>query len=309
MRIGEIEVNAGEKKSGYLPVPGTKYSLPVTIICGGGGKTTLITGGIHNAEYVGIQAAIELSSELQPDQIPGTVMIVPVVNVSGFAHRTMSLAYEDGKNLNREFPGKPDGTVGERICHTVVQELFSKADYYIDLHCGDGFEELSPYVYYVGPVEADVSDMALKMAKCVDVPYIVESGCTTGGAYNYANRIGIPAILLERGGQGRWSRKEVEQDKEDVKRILDLLYAGMAGNFDQTIFKEAVYENAPCDGCWHAALKAGASFQKGDVLGEITDFFGKTIAACTAKADGVLLYQTSSLAIMKDSPMVAYGVL
>lgn len=309
MRIGKLEVLPGEKRSGTIPVDGCDYEMPVTVICGGEGKTTLITGGIHNAEYVGIQAAIELADEMQPEQIPGTVIIVPLVNVSGFSHRTMSLVFEDGKNLNRIFPGKPDGTVGERICRTVVKELFSAADYYIDLHCGDGFEELAPYVYYVGFVEEKVREKALEMAGCVNVPYIVESQCTTGGAYNYANASGIPAVLVERGCNGIWNREEVEQDKADVKRILNMLYHGEKSSFGQIIFRETVYEDAPCAGCWYPAFRAGDTFQKGDTLGEIRDFFGKLLHVCTARENGVVLYQTSSLSILKDSPMVAYGIL
>lgn len=308
MRVGQLEVLPGEKKRGVLPIGASGYELPVTVICGGEGKTTLITGGIHNAEYVGIQAAIELGCELEPEQMDGTVIVVPLVNVSGFAHRTMSLVFEDGKNLNREFPGNPDGTLADQICHTIVKELFSAADYYIDLHCGDGFEELTPYVYYVGCVEKTVRETARRMAGCVNVPYVVESQCATGGAYNYANAVGIPSILLERGCRGVWSRAEVEQDKADVRRVLDLLYRGRAESFEQTVFRETVYEDAPCAGCWYPAFSAGAAFKKGEILGEIRDVFGTVLHTCRASAAGVILYQTASLSILKDSPMVAYGV-
>ena len=313
MKIGNVEAKRLEKKSGWLDIPGTDYKLPVTIICGGEGKTTLITGGIHNAEYVGIQAAIELSQEFQPMDMDGTLIIVPLVNVSGFSHRTMSLTYEDGKNLNREFPGKEDGSVSDKICATVVKELFSKADYYIDLHCGDGFEELTPYAYYVGSVDDKVCGTAIKMALCVDTPYIVESQCTTGGAYNYANAIGIPSILLERGCKGVWSREEVEQDKEDVKRILSMLYhkdmEKKKKYTSQKVFKEVVYEDAPMDGCWYPMKKAGDLFHSGDLLGEIRDFFGNVHFRYVASKDGVVLYQTHTLSIQKNSPMIAYGVL
>ena len=106
VQIGNLEVKPGEVKQGWLAVEGCCYELPMTVICGGTGKVTLITGGVHNAEYVGIQAAVELAQELKPEEIPGTLVIIPIVNVSGFTHRTMSLVHEDGKNLNREFPSK-----------------------------------------------------------------------------------------------------------------------------------------------------------------------------------------------------------
>ena len=73
VQIGNLEVKPGEVKQGWLAVEGCCYELPMTVICGGTGKVTLITGGVHNAEYVGIQAAVELAQELKPEEIPGKV--------------------------------------------------------------------------------------------------------------------------------------------------------------------------------------------------------------------------------------------
>lgn len=310
MRIGNLEVQPGEKKTGFLQVNGSEYALPIIAICGGEGAVTLVTAGIHNAEYVGIQAAIELGRELEPAEVSGTLVILPIVNVSGFARRTMSLTYEDNKNLNREFPGKTDGTVADKICSTVVKELFCVADYYIDLHSGDGYEQLNPYVYYVGAVEEKVRSRSYEMARCVDVKYIVESQCTTGGAYNYASAMGIPSILIERGGMGAWSREDVDLDKMDVKRILRLIYQGEKPKEpEKVVFREAVYENAPIAGCWYPFKKAGEKFQKDAVLGEIRNFFGQVLYVCRAKESGMILYQTGSLNVLENGPMVAYGVL
>ncbi|MCI8416292.1 MAG: succinylglutamate desuccinylase [Lachnospiraceae bacterium] len=309
MTIGTVQVQAGEKKSGFLLVEGDTCQIPITVICGGIGPVTLITAGIHNAEYVGIQAAIELSRELQPEGIEGTLILAPLVNVSGFTHRTMSTVWEDGKNLNREFPGNPMGTLAERICYTLERDLFSLADYYLDLHGGDGYEEMCPHVYFVGQGNPQVREKSLHMAQCVEVDYVVESKYTTGGAYNYASSLGIPSILLERGGRGLWSQREVDQDKEDVRRVLDFLYQeDRVVEQEQTLLQETIYENAPITGCWYAYKKAGERFAKGEILGEIRDYFGQSLHICRARADGVVLYQTASLTVLKDGPMVAYGV-
>ena len=145
--IGGLTAKRGEKVNGFISVEGTRIQLPVTLICGTQeGETVLISGGVHNAEYVGIQSAIQLSHDLEPDKISGQVIIIHLMNPSGFEHRTMSLVYEDGKNLNRVFPGSMLGTTAERIAYTVEREFFPFADYYIDLHCGDGFEGLVSYV-------------------------------------------------------------------------------------------------------------------------------------------------------------------
>ncbi len=315
MRLQNIEVSAGEKKSGYLKVPGTPYEIPVTVIRSAEkGETVLITAGIHNAEYVGIQAAIELQNELQPEDIKGTLVIVPLVNVSGFQRRTMSVVWEDNKNLNREFPGDANGSTASRFCYMIEKELLSIADYYIDLHSGDGYEKLDSYTYYVGPVEPRVREKSFEMACRVSTGYLVESQSTSGGAYNYAASLGIPSILMERGGCGLWSRHEVDQDKEDVRRILAYLHILKGGDGSHPeekhlIFREAVYENAPLHGCWYPSFHIGDFFKEGELLGEIRDYFGKTLHQCYAKADGMILYQTGSLSVVRDGPMVAYGVM
>ena len=315
MRQNFWNVQPGEKKTGFLKAGDSGYDLPVTAICGGEGKTALVTAGIHNAEYAGIQAAMELARELQPGMLRGTVLIVPLVNVSGFSRRTMSMVYEDGKNLNREFPGRADGTTAEQICHAVAAELFSKTDYYIDLHSGDGYEEMHPYAYYVGPAEEKVRELSFQMASRARVNYLVESQCTTKGAYNYASASGIPSVLIERGGLGVWSRENVDLDKGDVRRILAFLGIlketpgedTLAG--EQLVLRQVIYEHAPETGCWYPAFHAGDLFRKGELLGEIRDYFGNTVYRCRARTDGVILYQTASLAVLKDGPMTAYGVL
>ena len=68
-----------------------------------------------------------------------------------------------------------------------------------------------------------------------------------------------------------------------------------------------IYEDAPVAGCWYPAYQPGETFKKGDVLGTIKDYFGNTLYTCIAKQGGIILYETISLCIMKDSPMVAYG--
>ena len=146
----------------------------------------LITGGVHSGEYVGIQACVELGAELQPEKTVGTIVILKVLNRPAFENRAGSLGLSDGKNLNRVFPGNPNGTEMERLAWAITKEVYPKVDYYIDLHSGDDFEALTPYVYYAGKAAQEVTEVSRKMAEQVDVPYMVRSMVSSGGAYNYA---------------------------------------------------------------------------------------------------------------------------
>ena len=198
LRVADLEAKPGEKVSGFVHIIGADFGIPVTLICGEKeGETVLISGGVHNAEYVGIQAAMQLADDLDPKKIAGNIIVIRLMNRTGFEHRTMSLTYEDGKNLNRVFPGNPNGTLSDRIAYTVVTEFFPKADYYIDLHCGDGFEGLVSYVYCTGAAAPEVAAKSREMAEIAHVDYLVTSMYGTGGAYNYAGSMGIPSILLD----------------------------------------------------------------------------------------------------------------
>ena len=313
IKIDDWVIEKGEKAQGKIKIRGYGIAMPATVICGvKDGPTILITAGIHSAEYVGIQAAMELAKEFQPEELKGNVIIVPLVNVSGFEHRTMSLVYEDGKNLNRVFPGDPEGTAADRIAYAIVTKLFSIADYYIDLHSGDGFEQLHPYVYYVGVVDEKTAEKSLHMARHIGVKYVVRSTTATAGAYNYASSLGNPSILIERGGHSYWTWEEVEQDKRDVRHLVFHLQGKKCHglkHYRQMLLENVVYEYAPYTGCWYPSKKPGEYFFKGEELGELRDYYGNLLYTSIATENGVVLYQTASLNIIEDGPMIAYAAI
>ena len=165
-QLGDVTVSSGEKYQGEISFADGEIVLPGTIICGKlPGKTMLITGGVHSGEYVGIQACVELGAELLPEKTVGTIVILKVLNRPAFEHRAGSLGLSDSKNLNRVFPGNPNGTEMERLAWAITKEVYPKMDYYIDLHSGDDFEALTPYVYYAGKAAQEVTEASRKMAE------------------------------------------------------------------------------------------------------------------------------------------------
>lgn len=298
----------GKTFKDHIHVKGTQLHVPHVLICGKQeGPTVLVTAGIHSAEYIGIQAAIELSNELNPDSLKGNVVIIPLVNRSGFENRTMSMVFEDGKNLNRVFPGDAGGSEADRLADMLYKTFISNADYYIDLHSGDGYETLIPYTYYLGDSPAE--EQSREMAECVNTRYCVRSKCRTGGAYNIASLCGIPSILIERGQLSLLSRQEIDMDKADIYNILRRI--GVLSGMYTVYPKQELLENsedAPYTGCWYPNVKVGETFQKGQKLGEIRDYFGRILFTAIARNDGILLHQCSSLNIIENGPMVTYGM-
>lgn len=310
--LGDFTVEPGTRASGFLSLANGEFSLPVTILNGERpGKTVLITAGIHSGEYVGIQSAIEVSNRLKIEKIAGTVVIVKVINREAFEKRKGSMGIEDGKNLNRVFPGNPEGTQTERLAWGIEKELFPIADYYIDLHSGDDFEQLTPYVYYAGVASEQVVKMSREMAEQADLPYMVCSTVGRGGCYNYAAALGIPSILIERGGMGAWSQEESHSTRRDVRNILCHLGVYLGQKDYRTYYplevKDIVYQGATYGGLWYPSKAPGDMIRPGEVLGVVRDYEGQVLEVCRAETEGVILYQTGSLQVEEGGPMITYG--
>ena len=310
--LNDISVEPGNVWTGYLELGQGEFRLPAAVLHGTRpGKTMLITAGVHGGEYVGIQAAIELSQKLKIQKVAGTIIIVKVINVPAFERRNGSMGLTDGKNLNREFPGNPKGTEMERLAWAVSHELQPAADYYIDLHSGDDYEQLTSYVYYAGMADEKTVSQSRRMAEQVDVPYMVRSNVASGGSYNYAASQGIPSILIERGGMGAWTSEEVRSTRRDVRNILCHLGIYQGKKDYRTYYPldvtDICYQDASRDGLWYPFKKPGDMIREGEILGEVRDYEGGLLELSVAEYDGVILYQTGTLQVLGDGPMIAYG--
>jgi predicted deacylase len=210
--VGEVEASRGYKSSGYLAVPpgiddGT--SIPITIVHGAGkGPVLVLIAGTHGYEYPGITALQRIRKALDPNQLSGTVIMVHIASLPSFLGRTIYNSPVDGKNLNRMYPGDPDGSLSQRIAHLLTSEVIDRADYLIDLHAGDGNEALRPFVYMpvTGETELDEASKGLAMAFGLDHIVIDEAPLRSREDSVYTDQTalvrGIPAITTETGQMG-----------------------------------------------------------------------------------------------------------
>jgi len=307
-----IKQESGKRIKGMLQVESHDLKLPVCAVCGcKEGPVVLITAGIHGAEYIGIQTARELSKELDPEEINGTVVFLLVANPQAAFTYTRLFVPEDGKNLNRAFPGKKDGSLSEKIAYTIEHELHSQADYYIDLHAGDTHEQVMPFVYYPGVAKEEVMEKSRKMAEATGMEIRVKSSATTG-SYNYAAIEGVPSILIERGGGGSFTNEQLASYKRDVVNVLSALGVvnkdlGEEKNNIQNEVINAVYTDSLAEGFWHPVKQPGEWFLKGDLLGTVEDVWGTPLQLCHAEFDGIVLYETSAMGVREGDSLIAYG--
>ena len=166
-------------------------------------------------------------------------------------------------------------------------------------------------MYYAGAAPEDVVKVSREMAEQVDVPYMVKSNVASGGSYNYAASQGIPSILIERGGMGDWNYEEVRSTRRDVRNILCHMgiYQGLKDfrTYYPLEVADVRYQDAEENGLWYPFKKVGDMIQEGDILGEVRDYEGKVKEVSEAEFDGVILYQTGTLQVVGNGPMVTYG--
>ncbi len=118
--------------------------IPITVIRNGAGATALLTGGNHGDEYEGPLALFDLARTLEPATVSGTVIIVPAMNYPAFRAGTRTSPIDRG-NLNRSFPGRPDGTVTEKIADYFLRTLLPLADVVLDFHSGGRTLDFIPF--------------------------------------------------------------------------------------------------------------------------------------------------------------------
>src|SRR5437764_2969589 len=130
--------------------------------CARDGPHVALIGGIHGCEYSSIAAVMRFMNELDTSELAGSITAVPVVSMQSFERRSPFVVPEDGKNLNRSFPGTYDGSYTDALARGIFDELIAPADVLIDLHGGDLVEALEPFtIYGRGPAEEQARSLAV----------------------------------------------------------------------------------------------------------------------------------------------------
>ena len=310
-KFGNLEVARNEKVTGYLDFPTIEEQLPAFLINGHeDGPRVLIVGGIHGCEYTSIDAALKLGMNLDPDDVKGKVAILPIANPAAFYSRSIYVHPRDGKNLNRMFPGKEDGTDAERLAFWLNETAFKNVDYMIDLHGGDMIEALVPFTIYHVSKDTRVLEASKDMASLFDIKYVVGStDQVPGSTYGAAAMQGVPAVIAEAGQQGILTDEDSVLLQEGTKNILRSLGVldGEVTRHESQYLSVFDWYRADKRGLWYPSVKIGEVVGKGDKLGEITDEFGQVVKTFHSDTNGTVLFLVTSLAINQNDPLLAVG--
>ena len=278
----------------WLPVStladGSIVRLPVLVAAGRRPEPRLvITAGIHGDEYEGPRAITELLGTLDPSTLEGTVVAVPVANPPAFAAGTRTSPI-DGLNLARIFPGDPDGTISQRLAHTLVERVVRGADLLVDLHSGGvryHFARLSGY--YLAP---DASPLAHSAAIAMSLPYLWAIPANPGVLSYTAAGMGIPAVGAEVSGMGGCLEADVALYRDGLRRVLALTGI-LPGDGPMPAPPATIWGGdwllSPAGGHFRPRVALEDDVQAGDLLAEILDPFGDPLAEVRAAAAGRVL--------------------
>jgi len=289
------------------------FDVPVIELTGSDGPRLTVLAGVHGCEYAPMAAVRRWTRALAGRELRGSVLAVPVLNLPAFRARSPFVVPDDGKNLNRCFPGDPLGTVADRLAHAAFTELIEGSDALVDAHAGDMVEALEPFALY----DAGASeDRAGEMAAAYGLGYVIRQepgpdravGGTTSTA---AAGIGIPAIIAEAGGCGLVEPAAVAAHVRGLDRVLALL--GMTS--DPVPDSEApvhlgrfLWLRAASEGWWEPAVRPGERVAEGQVLGTVSSLDGaQVLQSVTAPAPGVPMFITSSPAVAANGLLLGLG--
>ena len=263
-------------------------ATPVPVLVAHGdkpGPRLCLTAAIHGDELNGIEMVRRLMYELEPDQLAGTVIGVPIVNLDGF--RSGSRYLSDRRDLNRYFPGNKKGSAASRVAHSLFSNIVRHCDYLVDLHTGSQKRVNLPQLR----ADLDNPDV-VAFAKHFGGMTVLHSPGVTGMLRDAAVKKDIVAVTMEAGGPNRLETEAVSYGVQAIDTLLENLGMRKASRFwsaPQPVFYESEWIRATQGGILLAEVELNQKVKKGQVLGTVTDPISNTGSAIIAPYNGRIL--------------------
>ena len=320
--VGTATAARGQKAIGTIEVPAgsdAALSIPVAIFHGAKpGPVLALVSGAHGTEYASIIALEKLIGVLNPAEISGTVIIVPLVNIQSFEQKVPHLNPVDRKSMNRFYPGKMDGTQTERASFLITRQVVEQCDHLIDLHGGDLDESLRPYSYWTksGNEKQDEVSRAMVLAFGLDHIIISTDRPKDPQASRYlentATTRGKPSITVEAGHAGTVETDDVNSLANgclNVMRYLKMLPGSVTPIEHPVWIEKVVTLSSEQTGIFYPSVKRGTYVERGMKVGYVTDYLGKVIFEAHAPVTGIVLYVCAVPSMTKGATIANIGVV
>lgn len=320
--VGTASAARGQKAYGALKVPaGSDPATDIGVVVINGarpGPALAIVSGAHGTEYASIIAVEHLIEAVEPAQLSGTLVLVPLVNVASFEQMVPHVNPVDNKSMNRFYPGNMIGTQTERASYVITKEVVDKSDHLIDFHGGDLDESLRPYSYWTvtGNQKQDEASKQLVLAFGLDHIIIAADRPRDPAQSRYlentASTRGKPSFAAEAGHAGTVETDDVNalvNGSLNVMRYLKML-PGTAKLVEQPVWIEKLVNVASDqNGIFYASVKRGSYVEKGMKIGFVTDHVGRIINELHAPEAGVVTFIRAVPSLKKGDTIANIGVV
>lgn len=320
--VGTARAARGQIASGAIEVPAGSdpaLSIPVVVVNGAQpGPVLALVAGAHGTEYASIIALEQLIATLDATKVSGSVIIVPLLNVPSFTKIVPHLNPVDGKNMNRIYPGRIDGSQTDRASYLMTKQVVEVSDHLIDFHGGDIDENLRPYAYWqkTGRAAQDAASLGMVLAFGLDHIIITTGRPTDPGDSRYlentATTRGKPSITVEAGRAGTVDPHDVAalvNGTLGVMRHLKML-PGTPTAVQHPVWIDRLADVASeQSGIFYPSVERGSFVEAGTLIGRVTDYVGRPIFDARAKAAGIVLYVRAVPSINKGDAVASIGVV
>lgn len=321
MQIGNVTAKPGQVTNGWIEIgetaDGQPVQMPVQIVTGESpGPVLWVDGAIHGDELEGTAGIWRVFDRLTMGQLSGTLITVPITNVSAFhaARRTSPL---DDIDINRVFPGGADRSYTWQLAERYLSTIEEHATHYINLHGGGNTHDVVYYLIYRSTGDRQAVDTSREMALVAGSTIVWKSqdAWLEQSSFAQLTEHGIPAIIVEAGGEGRIREHNVEAHASSIMNVMS--YLGMLPSDTAVRAKAATTWISSADfffsqrgGVWSTSRKVGDTLYKGDVVGVLQDRFGviREEVACQVP-EGKLLALRTYVAAPSGSNLGIVGVV
>jgi len=294
--IGAEKIAAGARRTVDLPVSVLSDHTPVTmsvhVVHGRRpGPALFVSAAIHGDEVIGVEIVRRLLRTKGLGTLKGTLIAVPIVNAFGFLNHSRYLP--DRRDLNRTFPGTPQGSLAGRLAYLFLNEVVARCDAGIDLHSAASHRSNLPQIRV-----SEGNGKAMELARAFGAPVILTSKLREGSLRQAAADKGIDVLVYEAGESLRFDELSARSGLTGILRVMRHL--GMIPSKRIAKPKAApirssssTWVRAPAGGLFRTFKSNGETVAEGDVLGMISGPFGEVETEVIAPVEGLVIGRTN----------------
>ncbi len=285
----------------------TLMSLPVTVINGvEEGARLWINGAIHGDEINGVEIIRQVVNSINPYQLKGTLIAVPIVNIFGFIEQSRYLP--DRRDLNRCFPGSETGSLASRLANLFMREIVAKSTHGIDLHTA------AIHRINLPQIRANLEDEeTYRCAKAFDSPVTLHANTRDGSMRQAVSSKGIPILLYEGGEALRFNSEAIAIGVRGIFRVMETLnmYCLPTSDSPHQSYQltQSKWIRASRSGLFLLHTELGAIVEKKQLIGMITDALGNKTIAVKASCRGIVISHVQNPLVNQGDAIIHLAII